>query len=151
MLMRQPTGNLQFTYQPPFGATLQENGVQFSVFSRSATAMRLVALQQGHGQRSRKDIIEFDRETDRWGDVWSLTVEGNSDAGQLYHFQASGPWDPAQRPAIRFFGPTDRSLCASAFAGTFQRRHRRGHSFRRSVWWSMTILIGKTTDTCDAI
>ncbi len=88
MLMRQPTGNLQFTYQPPFGATLQENGVQFSVFSRSATAMRLLLYNKVTDQEP-ADIIEFDRETDRWGDVWSLNVNG-LEAGQLYHYQASG-------------------------------------------------------------
>ena len=42
MLMRQPCPSLQFAYQPPFGATINNTGVQFSVFSRSATAMRLL-------------------------------------------------------------------------------------------------------------
>ncbi|KAA5541367.1 glycogen debranching protein GlgX [Roseiconus nitratireducens] len=117
MLMRQPTGNLQFTYQPPFGATLQENGVQFSVFSRSATAMRLL-LYNKVSDLEPAEIIEFDRETDRWGDVWSLTVRG-LDEGQLYHLQASGPWDPdnGQRfdSAARLIDPYTQAL-----AGTFQ-------------------------------
>ncbi len=86
MLMRQPCPTLQFAYQPPFGATLQESGVQFSVFSRSATAMRLL-LYNKVSDREPAEIIEFDRDSDRWGDVWSLHVPG-IDAGQLYHFQA---------------------------------------------------------------
>ena len=118
MLMRQPTGNLQFTYQPPFGAILQENGVQFSIFSRSATAMRLLLYNKVNDAEP-ADIIEFDRDTDRWGDVWSLTVKG-LDAGQLYHFQASGPWDPdrGQRfdSSARLIDPY-----AQALAGTFQQ------------------------------
>ncbi|WP_182869085.1 glycogen debranching protein GlgX [Rhodopirellula sp. JC639] len=118
MLMRQPTGNLQFTYQPPFGATLQENGVQFSVFSRSATAMRLLLYNKVTDQEP-ADVIEFDRETDRWGDVWSLNVKG-LEAGQLYHYQASGPWDPAKGQrfdsAARLIDPY-----AQALAGTFGR------------------------------
>ncbi|MCC9600019.1 glycogen debranching protein GlgX [Stieleria sp. JC731] len=118
MLMRQPTGNLQFTYQPPFGATVQDSGVQFSVFSRSATAMRLLLYNKVTDPEP-ADIIEFDRDTDRWGDVWSLSVQGLS-PGQLYHFQASGPWDPdkGQRfdSAARLIDPY-----AQALAGTFQK------------------------------
>ena len=75
MLMRQPCPNLQFAYQPPFGPTLQDTGVQFSVFSRSATAMRLL-LYNKVTDREPAEIIEFDRDTDRWGDVWSLNVPG---------------------------------------------------------------------------
>ncbi|OYP34008.1 glycogen debranching protein GlgX [Rhodopirellula sp. MGV] len=118
MLMRQPTGNLQFTYQPPFGATVQDGGVQFSVFSRSATAMRLLLYNKVTDPEP-ADVIEFDRDTDRWGDVWSLSVNG-LEPGQLYHFQASGPWDPekGQRfdSAARLIDPY-----AQALAGTFQR------------------------------
>ncbi len=92
MLMRQPCPNLQFTYTPPFGPIVQETGVQFSVFSRSATAMRLL-LYNKVTDREPAEIIEFDRDSDRWGDVWSLHVAGLQH-GQLYHLQASGPWDP---------------------------------------------------------
>mgnify|MGYP001815255179 FL=1 len=118
MLMRQPCPTLQFAYQPPFGATLQESGVQFSVFSRSATAMRLL-LYNKVSDREPAEVIEFDRETDRWGDVWSLHVPGIAE-GQLYHFQASGPWDPDRGhrfdSAARLIDPY-----AQALAGEFQK------------------------------
>ena len=65
MLMRQPFADLNFTYQPPFGATVQEKGVQFSVFSRSATAMRLL-LYNNVDDMEPADVIEFDRDSDRW-------------------------------------------------------------------------------------
>jgi len=118
MLMRQPCKTLQFAYQAPFGATLQDTGVQFSVFSRSATAMRLL-LYNKVKDREPTEIIEFDRDTDRWGDVWSLTVPG-IDKGQLYHFQASGPWDPDNGHRFdshaRLIDPYAQSL-----AGEFQK------------------------------
>ena len=41
MLMRHVHPTLQFTHMLPYGAILHENGVQFVVYSRSATAMRL--------------------------------------------------------------------------------------------------------------
>ena len=64
MLMRQPFPNLQFSYQPPFGALEQESGVQFSVFSRSATAMRLL-LYNNVNDLEPADVIEFDPDSDR--------------------------------------------------------------------------------------
>jgi glycogen operon protein len=116
--MRHPCPTLQFAYTPPFGATLKDTGVQFSVFSRSATAMRLL-LYNKVGDREPAEIIEFDRDTDRWGDVWSLNVPG-IDAGQLYHFQASGPWDPEHGhrfdSSARLIDPY-----AEALAGEFQK------------------------------
>ncbi|MDF1841672.1 MAG: glycogen debranching protein GlgX [Rubripirellula sp.] len=118
MLMRHPCPTLQFAYQPPFGAKLQDTGVQFSVFSRSATAMRLL-LYNKVSDREPAEVIEFDRDSDRWGDVWSLNVPG-IDKGQLYHFQASGPWDPERGhrfdSSARLIDPY-----AQALAGEFQK------------------------------
>ncbi|MDX1963109.1 MAG: glycogen debranching protein GlgX [Pirellulales bacterium] len=83
---------LQFSTALPYGAILHEGGVQFVVFSRSATAMRLLLYDRVE-DREPSEIIAFDRENDRWGDVWSVYVPGLG-AGQLYHFQADGPFDP---------------------------------------------------------
>ena len=118
MLMRQPCPPLQFSYHAPFGAKVQEHGVQFSVFSRSATAMRLL-LYNDPKDREPADVIEFDRNQDRWGDVWSLFVPGVG-PGQLYHFQASGPWAPERGQR---FDSTARLIdpYADALAGMFQK------------------------------
>lgn len=118
MLMRQPCPPLQFSYHAPFGATVHDTGVQFSVFSRSATAMRLM-LYNNVNDREPAEIIDFDRDKDRWGDVWSMFVPGIG-AGQLYHFQASGPWAPEQGHRFdsnaRLIDPY-----SDALAGTFQK------------------------------
>ncbi|HEY6564809.1 MAG TPA: glycogen debranching protein GlgX, partial [Pirellulaceae bacterium] len=94
MLMAHPHPELQFTHQLPYGALLHDRGVQFVVFSRSATAMRLLLYDRVE-DREPVEVIAFDRENDRWGDIWSLFVPGVG-TGQLYHFQADGPHDPAQ-------------------------------------------------------
>ncbi len=39
------------------------------------------------------DVILFDPDLNRWGDIWSIFVPGVK-PGQLYHFQADGPFDP---------------------------------------------------------
>ncbi len=118
MLMRQPVSHVQFAYQPPFGSTVNEFGVQFSVFSRSATAMRLL-LYNKVSDREPVDVIDFDPDSDRWGDVWSLNIPGLSH-GQLYHLQASGPWEPNRGHR---FDSTARLIdpYTHALAGTFQR------------------------------
>jgi glycogen operon protein len=92
MLMRHPHPELQFTHILPYGALIHDGGVQFNIFSRSATAMRLL-LYTDVSDREPVEIIEFEPETDRWGDVWSIFVPGLN-PGQLYHFQADGPFDP---------------------------------------------------------
>ena len=92
MLMRHRHPALQFSHPLPYGAILHDHGVQFVVFSRSATSMR-VLLYDKVADREPTEVIAFDRETDRWGDVWSIFVP-NLKAGQLYHFQADGPFEP---------------------------------------------------------
>lgn len=92
MLMQHHHPALQFTHPLPYGAILHDTGVQFVVFSRSATSMR-VLLYDKVSDREPSEVIAFDRDTDRWGDIWSIFVPGLS-AGQLYHFQADGPFEP---------------------------------------------------------
>ena len=118
MLMRHPHPELQFTHFLPYGALIHDGGVQFIVFSRSATKMRLLLYDRVE-DREPEDIIEFDPDTDRWGDVWSLFVPGVGD-GQLYHFQADGPNDPERG---HWFDGQARLIdpYAKALAGEFQR------------------------------
>ncbi len=118
MLMRHPHPELQFAYKLPYGAVVTDRGVQFVVFSRSATAMR-VLLYDTVDDREPVEIIEFDRDTDRWGDVWSAFVPGIG-PGQLYHFQANGPFDPESG---QWFDGNARLVdpYAKALAGCFQK------------------------------
>ena len=118
MLMRNPLPELQFAYQMPYGSIVSERGVQFVVYSRSATAMRLL-LYNDVNDREPDEVIEFDSQNDRWGDVWSIFVPGMGQ-GQLYHFQADGPYDPESG---HWFDGKARLIdpYAKALAGTFQK------------------------------
>jgi glycogen operon protein len=118
--MRHTHPELDFTHLLPYGAVLHEDGVQFVVFSRSATAMRLLVYNRVEDPEP-ADIIPFDSDTDRWGDVWSIFVPGLS-AGQLYHFQADGPWDPRRG---QWFNGKARLIdpYAKALAGRFLPAH----------------------------
>ncbi|MFM7522078.1 MAG: hypothetical protein ACKO9B_16650, partial [Planctomycetota bacterium] len=113
---------LEFSYPLPYGAVVHDGaaggraGVQFAIYSRSATALR-VLLYDSVAAAEPAEVIEFDPARDRWGDIWSLFVPGLG-PGQLYHFQADGPWDPAR--GQRFDG-TARLIdpYARALAGRF--------------------------------
>jgi isoamylase len=95
---RKPLPPLQFSHPLPYGAVLHERsarrkgGVQFVVYSHSATAMR-VLLYGGVDDVEPDEVIELDPNKDRWGDIWSIFVPGLG-PGQLYHLQADGPFDP---------------------------------------------------------
>jgi glycogen operon protein len=66
--------------------------VQFVVYSRSATGLRIL-LYGAAGDATPAETIDLDPSRDRWGDIWSVFVPGLG-AGTLYHFQADGPFDP---------------------------------------------------------
>ena len=97
---------------------MRDGGVQFTVFSRSATGMR-VLLYADKLAAEPYDIVELSPKSDRWGDVWSVFVPGLS-AGQLYHIQADGPFEP---DAGQRFDSEARLIdpYAQALAGDFQR------------------------------
>ncbi len=118
LLMPKAQPTFHFSYPLPYGAVLQEEGVQFVVYSRNAKAMR-VLLYRRVTDREPYRLIEFNPDTDRWGDIWSIFVPELA-AGTLYHFQAAGPFEPH---AGHRFDPRARLIdpYASALAGTYLR------------------------------
>ena len=116
-LSQLESSTLQFNHTLPYGAVLKENGVQFVVFSRNATAMRLLLYRDVEDREPAK-IIDFDRDANRWGDIWSLFVP-DLRHGQLYHLQADGPFDPSL--GMRFDGKARLiDPYSKALAGEFQ-------------------------------
>lgn len=115
--MVEKTGALRFAHPLPYGAIAHDGGVQFVVFSRSATAMR-VLLYKNVNDREPSEVIDFDADLNRWGDIWSMFVPGIG-PGHLYHYQADGPHEPERGyrfdPQARLIDPY-----AKALAGTFQ-------------------------------
>ena len=117
---------MQFNSPLPYGAVLhgsaspRERGVQFVVYSRSATAMR-VLLYDGVDDPEPSEVISLDPDKDRWGDIWSIFVPGLRH-GQLYHFQADGPFDPdrGQRfdGAARLIDPYSKALAGRFLPGS---------------------------------
>jgi isoamylase len=78
----------------PLGATVYPDGVNFSVYSKSSTAMELL-LFDGVDDRSPSRIIPFDPGPNRTFHYWHLFVP-DLGAGQLYGYHAHGPFEPAR-------------------------------------------------------
>ncbi len=117
---KPPQPHLQFSYPLPYGAILRDGGVQFVVYSKSATAMR-VLLYERVTDREPSRMVDFSPESDRWGDIWSVFVPSLK-AGQLYHFQAEGPFDPSQghrfNADARLIDPYARALAGRFLPST---------------------------------
>jgi glycogen operon protein len=76
----------------PLGATVFPEGVNFSVYSRSATWVELVFFEhEDDPQPSR--IIPIDPAVNRTYHYWHVFVEGVK-PGQLYGYRVQGPFDP---------------------------------------------------------
>ncbi|GMO27911.1 MAG: glycogen debranching protein GlgX [Termitinemataceae bacterium] len=82
----------------PYGATVMQSGINFSVFSRNATAMTLVIFQEESGECPITQI-RLDKPINRTGDVWHCFVQGLSSPA-FYVYRAEGPFDPAR--GLRF-------------------------------------------------
>lgn len=101
----------------PYGATPKPGGVQFSVYSRSAKTMK-VLLYEGVYDREPSEVLDFDPQQHRWGDIWTMFVP-DLQPGQLYHLQADGPFTPSK--GLRYNGEARLvDPWAQALAGDFQ-------------------------------
>ena len=122
---KQALPPLQFNFPLPYGAIVQSagpetvGGVQFVVYSHSATAMR-VLLYDRVDDPEPSEVIALDPEQDRWGDIWSIFVPGLGH-GQLYHFQADGPFDPERGQRFdgtaRLIDPYSKALAGNYLPG----------------------------------
>jgi glycogen operon protein len=101
----------------PLGATPGKSGTAFAIFSRHATAVTLCLFDSPESvSPSRR--ISLDPVQNRTGDIWHIEVP-DIGAGQLYLYQADGPYDPeAGHRFVSAFFLSDPY--AKAFSGGFE-------------------------------
>jgi isoamylase len=73
----------------PLGATVTHDGVNFSVFSRSATGLELLLFDNEDDAKPAR-VISFDPATDRTYYYWHTFVP-KLERGQIYGYRAKGP------------------------------------------------------------
>lgn len=79
-------------YSSPLGATVLPGGVNFSVYSRTATSVELLLFDQEEAAAIR--TIKLDASTNRAYPYWHVFVPGLK-PGQLYGYRVQGPFDAA--------------------------------------------------------
>src|SRR5579872_3173252 len=82
----------------PIGATILPGGANFSVFSRSATAIELLFFDRVDDSRPSR-VIKVDPLANRTYHYWHVFVP-EVEAGQIYGFRAYGPFEPQR--GLRF-------------------------------------------------
>ena len=78
----------------PLGAAVGAEGVNFSLFSRDASAVELLLFDRGADQRPARAIL-LDPTVNRTYHYWHVFVPGLQ-AGQLYAYRVDGPNDPSR-------------------------------------------------------
>jgi glycogen operon protein len=77
----------------PLGATILPDGVNFSLFSRSASAVELLLFDCEDDARPSR-VIPIDPAANRTYHYWHVFVSGLL-PGQIYGYRVHGRWDPA--------------------------------------------------------
>jgi glycogen operon protein len=77
----------------PLGATVVDGGINFSVFSRSATSVELLLFDREDDARPAR-MMRLDPAANRTYHYWHVCVPGIR-PGQLYGYRVAGPYDPA--------------------------------------------------------
>lgn len=84
----------------PLGTSESEGGVNFALFSRHASRVRLELFDQ-HADATPARVVDFDSARNRTGDVWHVWVEGIL-SGQLYAYRVDGPYQPEEGHRFNF-------------------------------------------------
>ncbi len=78
----------------PLGAHLRGNGVNFALFSRHATGVRLDLFDRPEDAMPVRSFI-LNPARNKTGDIWHVWLEGIG-TGQLYGFRIAGPYSPQE-------------------------------------------------------
>jgi glycogen operon protein len=89
---------LKFGRSSPLGATIVDDGVNFSLFSRTAQEVELLLFDRVEDARPSR-VIPIDPLTSRTYHYWHAFVEGIR-PGQIYAYRVSGPLKPER--GLRF-------------------------------------------------
>jgi glycogen operon protein len=84
----------------PLGTHEFDGGVNFALFSRDATRVRLELFAYATDSKPER-IVEFDPICNRTGDVWHIWIKGIP-PGQLYGYRVDGPYNPQEGHRFNF-------------------------------------------------
>ena len=111
----------------PLGAHVRGSGVNFALFSRHATGVRLDLFNRADAASPARTII-LDEVRNKTGDIWHVWLD-DIHPGQLYGFRVAGPYEPQQghrfNPNKLLVDPYARAIARPA---TLDRRASLGYN-----------------------
>jgi len=123
----------------PLGATVYPDGVNFSVYSRSAAGMELVLFDDADAREPSR-VIVCDPRRNRSVYYWHVFVPGLR-AGQLYGFRAYGPYAPERGmrfdPSKLLLDPYGRAVAI----GKNYDRQRARHPGDNAPWAMKSVVV----------
>ncbi len=84
----------QYGTSAPLGASIKPDGVNFSLYSREATAVELLFFDHDDSPQPSR-VVSFDPQRNRTNDYWHAFVPGVRH-GQLYGYRIYGPFQPEE-------------------------------------------------------
>jgi isoamylase len=84
----------------PLGIQERGGGVNFAIFSRRASRVRLEFFDHPEDAAPAR-VIDLDSARNRTGDVWHVWVKG-IEPGQLYAYRVDGPYEPNEGHRFNF-------------------------------------------------
>ena len=84
----------------PLGTHESGGGVNFALFSRHATRVRLELFDHPADAKPAR-VIDLDPSRNRTGDIWHVWIQGLC-AGQLYAYRVDGPYQPGEGHRFNF-------------------------------------------------
>jgi glycogen operon protein len=98
----------------PLGTQEKGEGVNFAIFSRYASRVRLELFDHPEDAAPAR-AIDLDSARNRTGDVWHVWVKGIG-PGQLYAYRVDGPYEPSEGHRFNF-----NKLLLDPFAAAISR------------------------------
>lgn len=96
----------------PVGTTVHKTGVNFSIFSRNASSIKIQLYEKDEDSKPCVEI-DFDPQINRTGDLWHIFIEGIK-PGFLYMYRIDGPYEPEKGnrfdPRIALLDPYAKAL-----------------------------------------
>ena len=110
------------------GATITQNGVNFSIYSKDAASVSLCLFDDDMAKQPYA-VVALDPAINRTGDIWHIELCG-AKAGTLYLYKVDGPYEPTRglrfNPNKYLFDPYAKAFTIGSVFRSYNAQHRQG-------------------------
>lgn len=110
------------------GATVKQNGVNFSIYSKDAKKVVLYLFEKEDDERPACEV-EFNPVENKTGDIWHIFIEGLK-AGTLYLYKVDGSYNPPAGKRFSFnkflFDPYAKAFTKGSVFLSYKEQSQKG-------------------------